>query len=331
MATSTSEQIVREAPNIEAYKLGLLKSAKSLSDKKVNLPDNQIAEMSGMQNAAYGLAGQGIGNYLPYLNQAGYSLGDAQYALGQVGSMAAPYQQSAANMYGAGISNLDPRAAQAYFNPYENAAVQQTMSDIGRQGEMQQQNLSSQAVKAGAFGGSRQGIEAQELNRNVMDQQARTAAQMRQSGYESAGARALQAAQQYGQMGEGMAGLGLNYGQLGLQQGDALGQLGLRQASLGQSAQSLGQGETGFLFDMGKTQQAQQQAELQAKYNSQMAQAYEPYQRLGFLSDIYKGAPSSQMSVSAASTPNVSPAQQYLGLGIAGLSAATGAQKAGLF
>ena len=33
-----TEQIVREAPEIEAYKLGLLKSAKELADKPITLP-----------------------------------------------------------------------------------------------------------------------------------------------------------------------------------------------------------------------------------------------------------------------------------------------------
>ena len=78
-------------------------------------------------------------------------------------------------------------------------------------------------------------------------------------------------------------------------------------------------------------QQAQQQAEIEAKRQSDMAQLYEPYQRLGFLSDIYKGAPTSQQTLTSSTAPGVSPAQQFLGLGIAGLSAASGAQKAGLF
>jgi hypothetical protein len=60
-------------------------------------------------------------------------------------------------------------------------------------------------------------------------------------------------------------------------------------------------------------------------------QQYEPYQRVGFLSDIYKGAPSSQMAISQQSGGGVSPAQSILGLGVAGLSAAAGAAKAGLF
>ena len=35
MAVETTQQIVREAPEVEAYKLGLLESAKELADQRV--------------------------------------------------------------------------------------------------------------------------------------------------------------------------------------------------------------------------------------------------------------------------------------------------------
>ena len=38
MATETSVQIVREAPEIEAYKLGLLEQAKKLAEQPVGIP-----------------------------------------------------------------------------------------------------------------------------------------------------------------------------------------------------------------------------------------------------------------------------------------------------
>jgi hypothetical protein len=52
---------------------------------------------------------------------------------------------------------------------------------------------------------------------------------------------------------------------------------------------------------------------------------------LSFLSDIYKGAPSSQQSISAATAPTPSVFQQAAGLGISGLATAAGVKKAGLF
>ena len=130
-----------------------------------------------------------------------------------------------------------------------------------------------------------------------------------------------------GQLGD----LGLQYGQFGLQGGEALGTLGLRQASLGELAQKTGLQNIQTQYELGKQQQLQNQAAIEAKRQSDMAQLYEPYQRLSYLSDIYKGAPSSQQTIASSTSPGVSPAQSFLGLGIAGLSAAAGAQKAGLF
>jgi len=150
-------------------------------------------------------------------------------------------------------------------------------------------------------------------------------------GAQAAGALGIQGQELMGRLGEGLGTLGTQYGQLGLAQGEALGTLGLRQASLGELGQALGQKEAGFLFDVGKQQQAQQQAILEAQRQTELQQLYEPYQRVAFLSDIYKGAPSSQQSITAVTAPQQSPAQSILGLGIAGLSAAAGAQKAGLF
>jgi hypothetical protein len=131
-------------------------------------------------------------------------------------------------------------------------------------------------------------------------------------------------AQQSGALGQSQA-------QIGLQAGQQLGQLGLQQASLGQLQQQLGQAEQESLFNFGQQQQLQDQAVLEAQRQSDLAQLYEPYQRVSFLSDIYRGAPSTQQSISASTAPNVSPAQQFIGTGIAGLSAAAGANKAGLF
>ena len=579
MATTTTTQIVREAAEIEAIKVGLLQSAKALADQGITIPPQMVAQMSGLQIKATELAEAGIGGYQPYLQEAGYTLGDAAATLGSTMSDADAYKnqalglmtESAGNVPGqlstaqagmqsainygegatqsaldksqqavntagqtgvgttlgqslsgatdaarastsnAGIAALesarqsqiggdsavqgarnitstaaqalqqagafgtdtarqgiaglaettgayDPASAGAYMNEYEDAAVQQALADIRRSGDIQQQAIGAQAVGAGAFGGSRQAVAESELGRNILEQQGRTAAGMRQQGFESAAQRSqqgfesqqgraqqaaqltgalgsqgaqsgisaaqsagqlglsaeqlaaqtaqqggqlgvtaaqtsgqlglsgeqlasanaqalaqtgmslqqlsastgmsaaqligqlgqsqaqmgMQGAQQSGQMGlqaqelsskigQGIGGLGTDYGQLNIAQAGAQSELGVRQAALGELGQSLQQQETGFLFDVGKQQQAQQQAVLEATRQNELAQKYEPYQRVGFLSDIYKGAPTSQQTLTSATAPNVSPAQQLLGLGVAGLSASAGAKKAGLF
>ena len=266
---------------------------------------------------------------------------------------------------------FSPESIQGFMSPYEDAAVQAALGDIARQGQIQREQLRGQAAQAGAFGGSRQAVAESELGRNILDKQGQVAAEMRRLGYQDAAQRAAQAFEQArgrqiqaaGQMGNlgvaggqlgvsaaqqagqlGLAGqqltgalgadlgqLGAQYGQLGLTGAGQLGQLGLQQASIGETLQSTGFKDVAQLISAGKELQAQQQAELEAQRASDLAQLYEPYQRLGFLSDLYKGSPTSQMTTTQAPQASVSPAQQYLGLGIAGLSAAAAAQKAGLF
>ncbi len=62
-----TEQIVREAPQIEAYKLGLLESAKKLSEQPLTMPAYQVAGLTEAQKQAGALATQGIGAYQPCL------------------------------------------------------------------------------------------------------------------------------------------------------------------------------------------------------------------------------------------------------------------------
>jgi hypothetical protein len=294
MATETQIQIVREDPAIEAYKLGLLGSAKSLADKPITLPTQQIAAMSGLQSRAITDASPatgGIGGYQPYLQEAGYTTGDAYQ----------PIMDATQGITGTQIAQ--------YMNPYQSAI----QAEINRAYDIQDAQAGLQAVGQpggpSAFGGSRAAIQQAEIGRN------------RASALAQAQAQNFMQAQQAatGQLDRGIAA------------GDALGTLGLRQASMGELAQKQALMDIETQFNLGKQQQGQQQAEIEAKRQSDLAQLYEPYQRYGFLSDIYKGAPTTQQSLTSATAPNVSPAQQYLGLGIAGLSAAAGASKAGLF
>jgi hypothetical protein len=73
-----------------------------------------------------------------------------------------------------------------YMNPYTSQVINQSMSDIDRARQLQQQQVNAQALSRGAFGGSRQAVAEAENNRNFMDQQARTSAQLRSQGFDTA-------------------------------------------------------------------------------------------------------------------------------------------------
>jgi len=278
MATETIIQ--REAPEIEAYKLGLLQSAKALADQPITLPTQQVADMSGLQQAAIQAASPaegGIGGYMSFID-------------------------AAAPLYQQGASAVTGEQIQQYMNPFQQAL----QDEINRSFDIQSAQAGLQAVGQpggpSAFGGSRAAVQQSEIDRNRASALAQSQAQnfmQAQQAAERENARRMQ------------AGLGI--------------------AQLGELAQQSALRDIQTQFDLGRQQQALQQAELEAGRQSELAQLYEPYQRFSFLSDIYRGAPSTQQTIASSTAPNVSPAQTYLGLGIAGLSAAAGAQKAGLF
>jgi hypothetical protein len=301
MATETVIQQVGEAPEIEAYRIGLLESAKKLADQGIELPQQMVAELTGLQTAAANQMQQGLGAFKPYLDTAGQTLGTAGQTIGGVES---------ALRAGAGPVTND--MIQNYMNPYQQAVS----DEINRSFDMQANQAQAGAVGAGAFGGGRAQVAQSEIGRN----RASTLAQAQAQNFLQAQQAAERGLGRQTQLGQGIAALG------GMQ-----GELGLRQAALGETVQGLGQQDVDSAFKIGSLLQAQDQAKLEAQRQSDLSQQYEPYQRLGFLSDIYSKTPTTQQTITQSTSPNVSPFQQYLGLGIAGLSAGAGAAKAGLF
>jgi len=340
MGITTTQQYVSEDPRFVAYKEGLLQDSSDfvrgqmgynqvpVTDASGNAvldeqgqptyqlqpivdpetgqpigpnyaPDQQVAGLSNPEKQAIALAQQGIGTYQPFI-QRGYDATEA--GLQQL--------EGAAQQF-------DPSTISNFMNPYQDQAIDYAMQDIQRVGDVQQQGAKAQAVGAGAFGGSRSGILQSEVGRNTMDQQARTAAQMRQAGYQDAANRA----QQSFEAGKGR----------GLQASQLAGNLGQGIAGLGGMAQGLNAADIGTLTSAGALQRGVSQSGLDTNYRNQMQKYQMPYQQFGFLGDIYSGAPSTQQQITSQVSPDPSVGQQIAGLGIAGLSAAAGAQKAGLF
>ena len=129
------------------------------------------------------------------------------------------------------------------------------------------------------------------------------------------------------QMGQGLGSLAQTGGQLS----NELANRGLQQVGLGQLQQQLNLGDVKTLEALGARDQALQQAILDAQRQSNLQLQQFPYQQYAFLSDVYKGTPSSQQVTQMSQTQDPSMFQQVAGLGIAGLSAAAGAKEIGLF
>jgi len=279
---------------------------------QLTTPEEQIAQYGETQ---YGMSGPISKGYYSGPADGVYKYGEGPFAeqtqkyLDSVGMTGEEFAGSSAA--GQGQSPVDK-----FMNPYERQVIDTAMADIQRAGDIQGQGLKAQAVGAGAFGGSRSGIMESELGRNVLDQQARTAGQMRQSGYQNA----LQQAQQAFEASKGR----------GLQGSQLASNIGQGIAGLGGMAQGALQSDIGSLTSAGALQRGVEQSGLDAMYTNQMQRYQMPYQQYGFLGDIYSGAPSTQQQITSQVSPDPSVGQQIAGLGIAGLSAASGAQKAGL-
>jgi hypothetical protein len=171
-----------------------------------------------------------------------------------------------------------------FFNPYQSYVI----DEINRQAAQARNQLSAQAIGSGAFGGGREGVAIGELERARLG----TVGAAQQQGFGTA----LQAAQQ---------------------QQRTLGDIGSSMANIGQLQQGMAQSDINQMIQGGGLQRQLAQATLDAARQSQLQQAYEPYQRAEFLSNIYAAGPKSQSSVTASTQPQTSPLAQAVGTGLA--------------
>ena len=352
------EQIIRESPEIEAIKLGLLGSAKDLANIPIQLPQQQVAEFSPLQQAAFTAASQpgGIGGFQPLLQEGtqtlgaglgtlGTGLGTIEGALGTVQGALDPISQAQTAALGtAGL--FQPTDLSAFTNPFQQQVIDTTLAELDRQGQIERNRLGAQAVGGGAFGGSRFGVEGAELTNRLQEARARALAQLNQQNF----LQALQTGQsafenqQRRQQGQSqlLSGIGQLISGIGGQQAGIGGQqagIGAQQAAIGgqqlgaaQLAQAGGLRDIEAQQKLGLQQQQLQQAGLDALRQNQQRQLFEPFSRVAFLSDIFKGAPSTQQTLGsqvAPAAPSASPFQQVAGFGTGLLGTAAAAKSLG--
>ena len=313
MATQTSEQTIRLAPFQEQFLADIFKSAENITEPGSSMPFSaqQLAALSPAQQQAISTAMGGVGSFQPFLQKGSEAIGQGIGAVGTgLGTIGSAIGQTAQ-------AGFDPSSYQQFMDPFTEDVIATTQADIARQGAMQQNQLGASAVGQGAFGGSRQGIAQGEIARNVMDQQARTGAQLRSQGFAQAQNLAQQQASQALRQAQLTGQLGQTTGALGAQ----IGQMGTQTAALGQLGQQMGVQDVNPLLGIGGLQQGQTQKGLDITRANELAQQALPFQRIGFLSDIFRGVPALQQTTSRVSTPPPSRGSQLLGLGIAGLGA----------
>lgn len=272
---------------------------------------------------AYG--GERIAGFTPLQQQAFQGVQNLQPAqqLGtatQMGGLAG-LQGLQAGMQGMGAGAqyaqqaTSPGAMQAYMSPYTDLALAPQLREARRQSDITGQQQAAQAVKAGAFGGSRFGLMEAERQRNLGQLQSDIYGRGMQTAFEQA-----RQAQQFG-ADLGLRGLdvGLRGAGAGIQAASTLGQLG--QTLFGQQKDII-QGQ----LAAGAQQRDLEQQRLTMKAEDFARQRQHPYQQLAFMSDMLRGLPLAQYSQTMYAQPP-SVLGQVAGAGLTYL----GAQKAGLF
>ena len=263
-ATQTS--IVREAPGIEERKIELLDLARQVAQKPVAIPAERVAGLSALEQQATRLAGQtGVG-------AATTAQGIAQL---QAAAQAPNIQQ--------------------FFNPFQSFVT----GEILRQGQQMQNQLAGQAVRSGAFGGGREGVQQAELQARTLENIGRSQAQ----GFQTA---------------------------LGAAQNQQRTQAAVGQQLLGagQQQQQMGQQDINQLMAAGGVQRQLAQAALDAQRRTQLQQSFEPFQRIGFLSNVYAQGPKTQSQIEMATAPTTNPLAQSVGAGLGAFQAFSGIQGA---
>ena len=177
-----------------------------------------------------------------------------------------------------------PTGYQSFMSPYQQDVIDTTLTEFDKQAARGMQGISDLATRSGNLGGGREGVSRAEYQTQSDINRA-----LLQSGLLQQGFGQAQKAAQQAYMNQ-------------MQMAGTIPQL--------QAADVTGLGQ------MGATQQAQAQAQLDATRETERLEAYEPYERLGYLgqgiASIASGAPGQYQSTV---TPNPTPLQTALGTG----------------
>jgi len=231
-------------------------------------------ETFGAQALSQDADGDGIpdfmGRYMPYFESAGaYTTGGGEAlgrGLGTIGE-GKTFFGPAAEYVSGGRGMYDPSDyVSSYMNPYTEGVLDEVEKDIERQGNVARQRGAAQAVQSGAFGGSRQGVQAAEIEKSILDAKAKASADLRSRAYESAlgssmgaykdaNTRNLEAGRLMGGLGQSVGQLGSAYGTLG----GTYGSLGGTAADIGRVYSALAPADIAFMSGVGADERAYRQ------------------------------------------------------------------------
>jgi hypothetical protein len=293
----------REAPFLEDYRRRLLESAFKKADTPTTTPGRDIADLDLFEKSAFtSTAGQmGIDP------QTGMQTSDPVYQ---------QYLDTGMQTINQGIAPLtaaqqqyDPSTANTagFMNEYQKNVTDAALKQMNEQFAKQRAQLAGQATMGGTFGGSRYGVAEAELQKGLADVTSQRIFQDLAQNFQQAQGAALNTFE--------------SARQRELSSANQLGQLGSQQANLGAQAFGLGQQGVGSLLNIGQIRRQREQTLDDEAFRLATERNKEPFQRMGFLSDILSRTPSIQSSLTQQQAPYTNPLLGAIGAGITGLQA----------
>jgi hypothetical protein len=185
-------------------------------------------------------------------------------ALDQAGATAAQATQT-----------YDPQSYQKFMDPFQQNVIDQYTKEMNRQFDISKQTRDAAAQRAGAFGGDRSGVLESEATRGFQDTLGRGIAGLLSSGFRDSQTRAMT------DFSDRMK----NIAQAATTQGN----IGQTFGQFGQAAPIAASTTADILGKAGTTQQAIDQAGLDALFAQQQQQFKLPFEALGLQSNIVSG------------------------------------------
>ena len=213
-----------------------------------------------------------------------------------------PYLQAAGTAAGAATGLTGTGAGtgtgsiQSYMSPYQQQVIDATMADYDAQAAKSRLGLGAQAVSGGAFGSGRHGIAEAEFDALSNRGRAAQLANLRSTGFQQAAQRRQQ---------------------------DLANQMGIAnlQSGLGAAQQDFSRAQIAGLGTLGATQQAQNQAVLDAQRQASQMAVQDPINRLNLLGSGVTGLMGGMGQISTTvgqEAPQSSPLATALGVGLTG-------------
>ena len=302
---NVSTQISREAPFLEDYRRRLMDSVFAATDKPIVPQERAISPFDEFQTTGFGEAARQLGftfdpatGSLTRTGQAAFQPDlDAARAAAQAGI---PALQAAQGQFDPSKSNY-----QQFFDQYQADVTQQALKQMDEEAAKAQSDLATRAQRAGAFGGSRFGVQEAELSKNLQDIKSRRISEDLSRNFQQAQAKAMDTFERAQARNLGV--------------GQALGQAAQGLGSLGQLGFGLGQAGIGTLGTIGGQRQARDQALADETLRLTTARQQEPLNRLRFVQDQLSRVPSAQQRTIEQPIPFTNPLLGAIGAGISGL------------